>query len=139
MSHKRKPFTVENQRPRHTVNLYGSILAPKGKGRTSLCDLSAEELSGDLCASLIAMGRIKIVRDASPASPKKAAAAPSTSAPVQAPTVEDSPVQETVWDEESIKLLSADDQKALCKSLGLKQSGREHERVKRILKHIEEG
>ena len=63
----RKLYTVENQRPRRTVNLYGTILAPKGKGRTSCTDLSLEEVLGSPSVRLLAVGRLSVVRgDTSP-------------------------------------------------------------------------
>jgi hypothetical protein len=69
----RKPYTVENQRPRRTVNLYGSVLAPKGKGRTSCTDLDLEEVLGAPSLRLLAVGRLKVVRgDMAPVAAKLA-------------------------------------------------------------------
>lgn len=58
----RKPFTVENQRARRVVRLFGRVLAPKGRGRTSCMDLSAQELGQDACKRLLATGRLKLIR-----------------------------------------------------------------------------
>jgi hypothetical protein len=58
----RKPYTVENMRPRRTVHLYGRTLAPKGRGRTSCMDLSVDEFHGQPCQRLLALNRLRVVR-----------------------------------------------------------------------------
>jgi len=58
----RKPYTVENQRPRRTVNLYGTVLAPAGRGRTSCTDLSLDQVLGPACLRLLSVGRLRVVR-----------------------------------------------------------------------------
>lgn len=69
----RKPYTVENQRPRRTVRLYGAVLAPKGRGRTSCTDLELEEVLGDACLRLLSSGRLAVVRgDTAPVDAKLA-------------------------------------------------------------------
>lgn len=110
----RKPYTVENQRPRRTVNLYGSVLAPKGKGRTSCVDLDLEEVLGAPSIRLLAVGRLKVLRgdmapiaaklaeldsDAGEAAPTPEPPAPvvevAPPAPVEVPEVQEpAPVEE---------------------------------------------
>ena len=58
----RKPYTVENQRPRRTVQLPGVLLAPKGRGRTSRADLTLSDVLGSPCLRLLASGRLRVVR-----------------------------------------------------------------------------
>lgn len=59
----RKPYTVENMRPRRPVHLYGRTLAPKGRGRTSRMDLTEEEFDGTPCQRLLSLNRLTVVRE----------------------------------------------------------------------------
>ncbi len=52
------------------------------------------------------------------------------SAPAAAPKLDD---VAHVWDYDSLKALNASDQKVICRSRGLKTSGREDDRITRIL------
>lgn len=63
----RKPFTVENQRPRRTINLFGRVLAPKGHGHNAQVDLSEDDLLSPACVRLFKAGRIALVRGTMPA------------------------------------------------------------------------
>jgi hypothetical protein len=87
---ERKPYTVENQRPRRTVNLFGRILAPKGLGRNSQCDLSERELCSDSCVRLFKVGRLALVRGEMPAA-LVAALADDEEEVVEEPEVEVAP------------------------------------------------
>ena len=59
---ERKPYTVENNRPRRPTRLYGRTLAKKGLGRTSCLDLTEEELLGAPCVRLLQLNRLVLVR-----------------------------------------------------------------------------
>ena len=178
---ERKPYTVENNRPRRPTRLYGRTLAKKGLGRTSCLDLTEEELLGAPCVRLLQLNRLVLVRGDMPdalvelLSPPEeevettpAAVTPDVPAspPVQpdppspapepepepqpepTPVVEPEPEPEEpaaepeapslqdvsyVWDEASLFALNATEQKVILKSRDLKVSGKEADRVQRIL------
>lgn len=108
----RKPYTVENQRPRRTVSLYGRILAPKNFGGNAQCDLSEDELLRPGCTKLLQNGRLSLVRGTAPAallailSPAEEAApveptpAPKAAAPAPAPVKVEPPSVMDVIDAE---------------------------------------
>lgn len=93
----RKPFTIENQRPRRTINVYGQVLAPKGHGQNAQVDLTKEELLGPGCLKFLTSGRAKLVRGEAPAA-LVAALSPDEEAPVAVPepelVIESEPVVE---------------------------------------------
>ncbi len=101
---ERKPYTVENQRPRRTVNLFGRVLAPRGSGRKSQMDVSEQELLSSSCVRLLRVSRIKLVRGEAPPAleallsdgeeQEQPAPEPAPVEPTPAPTPEPEPAPE---------------------------------------------
>lgn len=178
-----KSYTIENQRPRRTVTLYGRTLAPKGRGRTSSMQLTEEQLLGTPCVRLLQLNRVALVHGEAPVEllallSASEEAAPSAEAPPGSPegsisATTNSPVEDAdpgsgsetpseeapesdtpspttdagpsladhsyVWTAEELTALNASDQKAICRNRGLQTSGREADRVQRILDAQSEG